>query len=118
MKILIVEDERHLCQVVEILLDNAAKYTTPQTKVWVWLRRTSAKACTLSVAGHGQPLSPTQLQDTFKRFYRVEKARSMNGSYGLGLAISKTIVEDHGGKIWAQSTDGINSFFVTLPLIS
>lgn len=114
----VLGSQRHLCQVVEILLDNAAKYTTPQTKVWVWLRRTSAKACTLSVAGHGQPLSPTQLQDIFKRFYRVEKARSMNGSYGLGLAIAKTIVEDHGGKIWAQSTDGINSFFVTLPLIS
>lgn len=113
----VLGSQRHLCQVVEILLDNAAKYTTPQTKVWVWLRRTSAKECTLSVAGHGQPLSPTQLRDIFKRFYRVEKARSMNGSYGLGLAIAKTVVEDHGGKIWAQSADGINSFFVNLPLI-
>lgn len=52
----------------------------------------------------------------FKRFYRVEKARSRAGSFGLGLSIAESIVLSHGGKIWAESKNGINSFYVQLPV--
>ena len=40
----------------------------------------------------------------------------MTGSYGLGLSIAQRIVEDHRGKIWAESRDGFNAFFVQLPM--
>ena len=55
--------------------------------------------------------------DVYKRqrFYRMDKARSMNHSYGLGLSIADSIVSKHGGKIWAESADGVNTFFVQLP---
>ena len=55
------------------------------------------------------------MKNIFKRFYRMDKARSMNHSYGLGLSIADSIVSKHGGKIWAESADGVNTFFVQLP---
>lgn len=105
----------HLRQVLEILLDNALKYTSDGGTVQVKLRRQGSHGV-LSVAGPGTPISHEDLKNIFKRFYRIDKARSRDGSYGLGLAIAQGIVEDHGGKIWAESTKGINTFHVQLPL--
>ena len=56
------------------------------------------------------------LKNIFKRFYRTDKARSRDGSFGLGLAIAESIIKEHNGKIWAESTNGTNTFFVQLPL--
>ena len=107
----------HLRQVLEILLDNAMKYSAPGAQVRVSLRRYSGHAL-LTVADPGPALSPEKLKDIFKRFYRVDKARSRDGSYGLGLSIAQRVVEEHRGRIWAESRGGINSFFVQLPLTS
>jgi len=74
----------------------------------------NGRICTLSVASPGEPISKEDLKNIFKRFYRADKARAMNGSYGLGLAIAEAIVRAHKGKIWAQSDAGINTFFVQL----
>lgn len=108
--------ESHLRQVVDILLDNALKYSTPETTVYVTLWRQGSH-CVLSVSGRGDPISDLDLKNIFKRFYRIDKARTMSNSYGLGLSIARSIVEEHGGKIWAESRDGVNTFFVRLPLV-
>lgn len=105
--------ERHLRQVVDILLDNAAKYSSPGGTVAVALQRRGSH-CLLSVASMGAPIAREDLKNIFKRFYRVDKARAMNHSYGLGLSIAESIVSTHGGKIWAESEHGINTFFVQL----
>lgn len=63
----------------------------------------------------GAPLSPEELRDIFKRFYRADRARAMDHSYGLGLSIARSIVARHGGRIWAESREGGNVFFVELP---
>ena len=107
--------ESHLHQVVDILLDNAMKYTTPGGTVRVGMRRQGSHAL-LSVAGPGEAISPEDLKNIFKRFYRIDKARSRDGSYGLGLSIAQSIVSEHRGRIWADSRDGINTFLVQLPL--
>ena len=104
----------HLRQVVEILLDNARKYSFPQTEVTVTLNRTG-KTCLLRVTNRGETISPADLTNIFKRFYRVDTARTSSGSYGLGLSIAESIVQAHKGKIWAESREGSNSFFVQLP---
>ncbi len=105
---------RHLNQVVDILLDNAAKYSSPAGEVVVEARR-QGNHCLLTVASPGDPIRREDLKKIFQRFYRIDTARKMEHSYGLGLAIASSIVSDHDGKIWADSRDGVNTFFVQLP---
>ena len=105
--------QQHLKQVADILLDNASKYASADSTVRVILRRQGSH-CLLSVASAGDAISKEDLKNIFKRFYRMDKARSMNHSYGLGLSIADSIVSKHGGKIWAESADGVNTFFVQL----
>lgn len=68
----------------------------------------------LAVENEGAPISPEELRQLFKRFYRADSARSASGSYGLGLSIAERIVQLHKGKIKAESRGGINSFSVEL----
>lgn len=53
----------------------------------------------------------------FKRFYRVDRARAMDHSYGLGLSIAESIVSEHGGKILCEGKADGNVFTVTLPTV-
>ncbi len=109
--------ENHLRQVLEILLDNAQKYSSDCGSVGIRLTRQGGH-CLLSVSNPGDPISKENLENIFKRFYRVDKARSMNHSYGLGLPIARGILQVHGGKIWAESEGGINTFYVQLPCLN
>lgn len=106
-------DKEKLRQVVTILLDNALKYSDPAGKVNVRLKCTQS-GCMLSVSGKGTPLSKEDCQNIFKRFYRVDQSRNDGQSYGLGLAIAESIVNEHNGKIWADSSNGYNTFYVSL----
>ena len=109
-----VGNAAHLRRVVEILLDNGCKYSSPGGIVELRLCR-QGKGSLLSVRSPGVAMTAQQCRDIFKRFYRMDQARAMNRSYGLGLSIAQGIVEQHRGKIWAQSQDGYNTFFVSLP---
>ena len=111
----VLGSEQHLYQVMDVLLDNALKYSAPNSMVSVDLVKTG-RNCVLSVASPGEPISGEDLKNIFKRFYRADKARAMNGSYGLGLAIAESIVDAHKGSIWAESGDGCNTFFVQIPV--
>lgn len=102
---------------VESLLDNAMKYSSAPAAVRVALKRHGLH-CLLSVSNPGAPIPPEELKKIFQRFYRTDKVRSMNRSYGLGLSIAERIVKQHKGKIWAESNGGYNTFYVELPLIS
>ena len=111
----VLGSEDHLRQMVEILLDNALKYSLPgETTVSLTGHGHHA---VLRVSNPGQALSEEELRNIFKRFYRADSARSMNGSYGLGLPIAQGIVQEHGGKIKAQSAKEMTTFTVTIPLI-
>ncbi len=94
------------------LLDNATKYAPKETKVKVALGR-DAKRATLTVSNQGPAIAPEDLEHLFDRFYRTDKARERQaqGGFGLGLAISKSIVEAHGGRIWAESSEGKGTTF-------
>ena len=107
-------DEAKLKQVTEILLDNAQKYCRNGSVTTVRLSRKGRQAL-LEVTDEGEEISEEDLKKIFHRFYRVDKARTLNHSYGLGLAIAEQIVTAHKGKIWAESREGKNSFFVQLP---
>ena len=108
-------DKERLRQVINILLDNALKYSDPADQVTVTLKRHNSE-CVLSVSGRGTPLSKDECVNIFKRFYRVDQARNDGQSYGLGLSIADSIIKEHNGKIWAESENGYNVFIVSLPL--
>lgn len=109
-------NETRLRQVVDILLDNALKYTPSPAAVTVALQ-VQGNHCLLSVANPGGAIAPEDLKNIFKRFYRADEAHTRTGSYGLGLAIAEGIITAHRGKIWAESSHGINTFFVRLPVL-
>ncbi len=104
----------HLSQVVQILLDNALKYSTTPGTIALGLQQ-HGSFCQLWVENPGEEISREQREKIFRRFYRGDKART-GGSFGLGLPIAQTIVDAHGGKIWVDGGSGINRFTVQLPI--
>lgn len=109
-------DANQLGRVVRTLLDNATKYAERNSLVRVRLTQAGSHA-QLTVANRGPLIEPEDLEHLFDRFYRTDKARSRQetGGYGLGLAIAKSTVEAHGGKIWATSDAAEGTcFHVTL----
>ncbi len=107
-------DKAGLTQLCGILLDNAQKYAAPGGKIWLTLESTG-KAARLSVANEGEAIPQEDLTRIFERFYRADPSRHGEG-HGLGLAIARRVTEQHRGKIWAESQEGVNTFRVTLPL--
>ncbi len=105
----------YLKQVIEILFDNAMKYSNPSSTVNIKLNK-HGQFCLLCVTNSGLAIPSEELSKIFDRFYRIDKARGNSGSYGLGLAIAFSIIKEHGGRIWAESHGSINSFYVQLPI--
>ncbi len=105
-----------LAQVVDILLDNAGKYSSTPGSVKLALRRRDSRHCALTVETPGESLSGEDCSRIFERFYRKDPARSRSGGFGLGLSIAKELVSGHKGQIAAQSIPGGNRFTVELPL--
>jgi heavy metal sensor kinase len=105
-----------LGQVVTNLVSNAIYYNRPGGGLQVKVR-SEAGAAILVVTDTGQGIAPEDLPHIFERFYRADKARSSTtGRTGLGLAITKAIVEAHGGTIEAATELGKGSTFtVRLP---
>ena len=112
--IIVRGNEQAMQQVVDILLDNAQKYSTPGGETSVRLYSSSQGKCQLKVSNPGAEIPPEDLKKIFQRFYRMDKARRRDGSFGLGLSIAESIVTQHGGRIWAESKDGTNTFIVEL----
>nr|WP_325195904.1 HAMP domain-containing sensor histidine kinase [uncultured Oscillibacter sp.] len=94
-----------LRQVAAILLDNAFKYVDDGGTVRVHLG-TSGKHTVLEVANTGLGISAEDLPHVFERFYRCDKARPDDGSYGLGLSIAQEIMEMHKGELTVESEPG------------
>ena len=111
--IFLTGSDRYLRQTVEILLDNAQKYGSPGI-VKMTLRR-QGRRCLLSVSNPGDPIPKAELSNIFLRFYRTDRARGRDGSFGLGLSIAQSVVLEHKGRIWAESNRTGNCFYVELP---
>ena len=107
-------NEQALQQVVDILLDNAQKYSDPGGQTTVSLCCTGQSKCLLTVSSPGAEIPEEERKKIFQRFYRMDKARSRDGSFGLGLSIAENIVTQHKGRIWVESRGGSNSFYVEL----
>ncbi|MFJ6001063.1 sensor histidine kinase [Arthrobacter sp. NPDC092385] len=110
-------DAPRISQVLDNLLSNAIKYSPGGGRVTVRAAEVDG-AVECSVADQGSGMSPEELKGVFSKFFRTSAARNAAiPGVGLGLAISKAIVERHGGTISCRSTEGEGSTFTfRLPL--
>ena len=107
----VMGDENALRRVIDILLDNAFKYTAPPGKITLSAEQKSGRAI-VSVKDTGIGIAPEDQARIFERFYRVDKARSRAlGGAGLGLAIAQWIIQLHKGSIIVESEPGNGSVF-------
>jgi heavy metal sensor kinase len=109
-------DRTLLRQALANILHNAIRYSPPGTTVSMCCQRRDHTVM-VDVADEGPGIAPEHHQKIFERFYRVDKARSRaEGGAGLGLAIAKLFVEQHGGSIELESAVGKGSRFrIVLP---
>ena len=109
-------DADRMAQVLDNLLDNALRHTPEGGAIRLSVaaanppqgeQRADAPRCRLVVQDSGPGVAPEEVERIFERFHRGDKARRREeGGSGLGLAIARSIVEQHGGRIWAESPPG------------
>lgn len=108
-------DDLRIERVVANFLQNALKYAPDHTGIIVRLEQRATRVC-VSVIDAGPGLAPSDMARIFDKFTRTAAARAREGS-GLGLYVSKRIIEAHGGTIGVESVKGAGSrFFFELPL--
>lgn len=112
--ICVVANADALTQLVWILIDNAVKHTHPGGRIEIGLIAGNNDA-TLIVRDDGPGIAPADVDHIFERFYQADPARTTGGA-GLGLAIARWIVDQHGGRISARNNDDHGATFtVELP---
>ncbi|BDH63779.1 PAS domain-containing sensor histidine kinase [Lysinibacillus sp. PLM2] len=109
-------DTDKLTQVIDNIISNALKYSPDggNIRFGVTVQESVLK---VMISDDGMGIPKENVTKIFDRFYRVDRARSRAmGGTGLGLAIAKEMIEAHGGKIWAESEEGVGTtIFFTLP---
>lgn len=112
----VVGDRDRLEQVLGNLMENAVKYSPEGNEIVISLEDRGDQLVT-SVADRGIGIPSDELGQVFERFHRGRQVSSANyGGLGLGLYITKQIVERHGGTIWVESREGLGTtFFFSLP---
>jgi two-component system sensor histidine kinase ChvG len=97
--------DSRLGQVISNLLSNAQSFSTPGDKVRIVCRRRRAQI-EIVVDDDGPGIRPDALERVFERFYTDRPHQGFGQNSGLGLSISKQIIEAHGGRIWAENRPG------------
>jgi len=110
-------DPDRIGQVLSNLLNNALRHTPERGRI-VMAAVAVGDEVRFSVQDSGPGIEPQHLGRVFDRYYRMDRSRSREGGgSGLGLAISRSLVQGHGGRIWAESTPGQGATFCfTLPV--
>jgi len=113
----VIGDRDRLEQVVGNLLENAVKYSPDGSEIFVAVEDKGHEVVT-AVSDRGMGIPPDELNQVFERFHRGRQVSSTNyGGLGLGLYITKQIVERHGGTIWVESKEGNGTtFHFSLPV--
>jgi signal transduction histidine kinase len=107
-------DGNQLSRAIANLISNAIKYGKDGKRIKIKLWKENGKVI-VDIINYGRLIPEEDIENIFKRFYRVESSRSSEtGGTGLGLAIAKSIIEMHGGTVRARSNFDGTVFEVTL----
>lgn len=110
-------DRLRIEQVIMNIAGNAAKYSSPGSRIIFSTSQINEGEILITVKDEGIGMSPEELQKVFSKFYRVEDITKLYNGLGMGLYICAKIIQGHGGRIWVDSIKGQgSSFFFTLPL--
>lgn len=107
-------DKDHFEKVIFNLLSNAFKFTPEGGKISVAIKNLGNNI-SIQIKDNGKGISPKNIEKLFNRFFQVYNDEVSNSGYGIGLALSKSIVELHKGTIDVASEQGLTTFTVTLP---
>lgn len=114
---LVQADREMLRQILNNLIQNAIKFSSERGEIRIQSQALPEGFVQVCVSDTGCGIPSHELGKVFERFYRGESATGEARGAGLGLAIAKSLVELHGGRIWVTSTPGQGSrFFFTLPV--
>ena len=105
-------NEDRIKELLSILMDNAIKYSLPNSQITVKLSKEKNNIY-LSVKNKGKEIPISEREKIFERFYRLDKSRNRDDNrYGIGLSIAKNIVINHNGTISVNCKDGYTTFTV------
>ncbi len=111
----VVADPDRIEQAVENLVGNALRHTPAGGTITLAAAQADGVS-TLTISDTGAGIAPEHLPHVFERFYKVDAARASDSTgSGLGLSISKAIVDRHGGTIYVTSEPGRTTFTIRLP---
>ncbi|MFD2162379.1 sensor histidine kinase [Paradesertivirga mongoliensis] len=109
-------DRERMDQVFTNLISNAGKYSRAGSKVVLRTAICKKGNLTVSVADEGIGMSEESIEKIFQKFHRDKQVVNGYSGLGMGLYIASEIINDHGGKIWVESTKDVGStFFFSLP---
>lgn len=112
----VAADRSSLSEVITNLVDNAIKYSHDGGEI-ILTGTVAGNFVELSVQDFGVGMPGNVVGNLFNKFYRSHRSRQQVAGTGLGLYISKAIIESHGGKVWVKSTEGEGSTFgIQLPI--
>ena len=105
--IVVIADAEQLKRVINNIISNSIKYfDKPKGKINIRIKDVG-DFIQVEIEDNGKGIAQRDLPYIFERFYRTDSSRnSSKGGSGIGLAIVKKIIEDHGGRIWATSKEG------------
>ena len=111
----VMGDSLMLRRALSNLISNAIRHSPAGEQILISITSTKNSLC-IEVSNCGEPIPLDQQSRIFERFYRVDPARSRQGDgSGLGLSITRSIIEAHKGEISVKSTDAITQFKITIP---
>jgi len=112
-------DYDRIIQVFTNLINNSIKYTPKNGTIRLFYSQIGRDSVIIKVSDNGEGINDKDLPNVFERFYKCSSSKDLRDkSYGLGLSITKELVEAHGGKIWVESSLSKGSdFYFTLPIL-
>lgn len=108
--VVVIADAEQMKRVVNNIINNSVKYLDKKKGIINIRIKDVGDFVQIEIEDNGKGIAPKDLLNIFDRFYRTDSSRnSAQGGSGIGLSIVRKIIEDHGGRIWATSKEGIGT---------